>query len=141
MDFCNSHTVKYIVFYAIKIQPFHKKDIKFYKPNRYEGGLKKQKNVLPLLSSLHWRVFPWLRLFFSWTKHIYRRNSLSNHSFPLKSQPLNCVKITGGIIPTRVPYQVLQHTLVKFRLNEVVPLTALRNFIWIDLTCLSVMKN
>lgn len=29
------------IFYTIKIQPFHKKDIKFYKPNRHEGGLKK----------------------------------------------------------------------------------------------------
>lgn len=67
---------------------------------------------------------------------------MSNHSFPLKSQPLNSVKITGGIIPTKVPYQVLPLTsLAKFRLNEMVPFTALRNFVGIDLSCLSVMKN
>lgn len=28
------------IFYSIKIQPFHKKGIKSYKPNRHEGGLK-----------------------------------------------------------------------------------------------------
>jgi len=43
------------------------------------------------------------------------------------------VKITGGIIPTEVPYQVLQATSsAKFRLDEVVPLTALQNFDGID---------
>lgn len=67
---------------------------------------------------------------------------MSDHSFPLKSQALSSVKMTGEIIPTKVPYQILQLTsFVKFRLHEVLPLTALRNFFGIYLTCLSVMKN
>lgn len=81
-------------------------------------------------------------IIFFWTKCTYRRNPLGNHSFPLKSQPLNWVKITGGIIPTAVPHQVAQvSSSVKFRLDVLVLLAVRWNSDGIDLICLPAIKK